>query len=84
LKSVDETFRKNVESNVFSRKMLIQLFSGKCWLKNVGSTFSLKMLQHFLKNVEIFSNARAGGKIKRRLFRWALVGWKFASLSTFR
>jgi hypothetical protein len=42
------------------------------------------MLQYFLKNVETFSNAQAGGKIKRRLFRWALVGWKFASLSTFR
>jgi hypothetical protein len=41
------------------------------------------MLQHFLKNVETFSNARAGGKIKRRLFRWAFVGWKFASLSNF-
>jgi hypothetical protein len=62
LKNVDETFRKNVESNVFSRKMLIQLFSEKCWLKNVGSTFSLKILQYFLKNVETFSNARAGGK----------------------
>jgi hypothetical protein len=36
MKNVDETFRKNVESNVFSRKMLIQLFSEKCWLKNVG------------------------------------------------
>jgi hypothetical protein len=42
------------------------------------------MLQHFLKNVETFSNARAGGKIKRRLFKWVLVGWKFASLSTLR
>jgi hypothetical protein len=41
-------------------------------------------LQHFLKNVETFSNARAGGKIKRMQFRWVLVGWKFASLSTFR
>jgi hypothetical protein len=42
--------------------MLIQLFSEKCWLKNVGSTISLK-------NVTTFSNARAGGKIKRRQFR---------------
>jgi hypothetical protein len=43
------------------------------------------MLQHFLKNIETFSNARAGERIKRSLFRWALVGWnwKFASLSTF-
>jgi hypothetical protein len=32
------------------------------------------MLQYFLKNVETFSNAWACGKIKRRLFRWALVG----------
>jgi hypothetical protein len=50
MKNVDETFRKNVESNVFSRKMLRQLFSDKCWLKNVGSTFSLKnvTLKHFL------------------------------------
>jgi hypothetical protein len=32
MKNVDETFRKNVESNVFSRKMLIQLFPEKCWL----------------------------------------------------
>jgi hypothetical protein len=53
--------------------MLIQLFSEKCWLKNVGTTFS--------KNVKTFSIAQAGGKIKRRQFR---VGWKFASLSTFR
>jgi hypothetical protein len=39
--------------------------------------------KYFLKNVETFSNARAGGKIKRRLFGWILMGWKFASLSTF-
>jgi hypothetical protein len=61
IEKCDETFRKNAESNVFSPKMLIQLFSEKCWL-----TF-------FLKNVETFSNARAGGKIKIRQFRWALV-----------
>jgi hypothetical protein len=59
MKNIDETFCKNVESNVFSRKMLIQLFSEKCWLKNVGSTFSL--------NVTTFSNARAGEKIKNSL-----------------
>jgi hypothetical protein len=32
------------------------------------------MLQHFLENVETFSNGWAGGKIKRRLFRWTLMG----------
>jgi hypothetical protein len=62
LKNVDETHRKNVEPNVFSRKMLIQLFSEKCWLKNVGSTFSLKNVTTFSKNVETFSNARVGEK----------------------
>jgi hypothetical protein len=29
MKNVDETPHKNVEPNVFSRKMSIQLFSGK-------------------------------------------------------
>jgi hypothetical protein len=45
--NIDETFRKNVESNVFSQKMLIQLFSEKCWLKNVASIFSLKNVPTF-------------------------------------
>jgi hypothetical protein len=49
VKNVDETFRKNVESNVFSGKMLIQLFSEKYWLKNIGSTFSLKNVTTFSK-----------------------------------
>jgi hypothetical protein len=31
MKNVDETFRKNIKSNVFFRKMLIQLF-----MRNVG------------------------------------------------
>jgi hypothetical protein len=34
MKNVDETFRKNVESNVFSRKMLIQIFPEKCYLQH--------------------------------------------------
>jgi hypothetical protein len=49
LKNVDETFRKNVESSLFSQKILIKLFSEKCWLKNVGSTFSLKNVTTFSK-----------------------------------
>jgi hypothetical protein len=49
MKNGDETLRKNVESNILSRKMLIQLFSEKCWLKNVGSTFSLKNVTTFSK-----------------------------------
>jgi hypothetical protein len=57
LKNVDETFRKNVESNVFSRKMLIQLFSEKCWLNIFIENFTT-----FLENDETFSNARADGK----------------------
>jgi hypothetical protein len=63
----------------FSQKMLIQLFSEKCWFN-----IFVENVKHFIKNVETFSNARAGGKIKGRLFRWAFVGWKFTSLSTFR
>jgi hypothetical protein len=46
--------------------------------------FVEKCYNIFLKNVEIFSNAQAGGKIKKKMFRWFLMGWKFASLSTFR
>jgi hypothetical protein len=34
--------------------------------------------------IETFSNAWDGRKIERRQFRWALVGWKFASLSVGR
>jgi hypothetical protein len=33
IENVDEMFHQIVESNVFSRKMLIQPFSEKCWLK---------------------------------------------------
>jgi hypothetical protein len=70
MKNGDETFRKNVESNVFSQKMLIQLFSEKCWLKNVGSTFSLKNITTFSKKYGTFSSARAGRKIIiKKLFR---------------
>jgi hypothetical protein len=45
--------------------MLVEKYFFRIWLKNVGSTFHRKMLQHFLKNVETFSNARVGGKIKK-------------------
>jgi hypothetical protein len=58
LQNVDETFWKNVESNIFSPKMLIEL------LKNVGSTFSLKNVTTFFKNVETFCYAWVNGKIK--------------------
>jgi hypothetical protein len=51
-------------------------------LKNVDSTLSLKNVTIFLKNVETFYNARTSEKIKRKLLRWALVGYKFASLCT--
>jgi hypothetical protein len=44
--------------------MLINFFQ-----KNIGSTFSLKNVTIFSKNIEIFSNAQAGGKIKRSQFR---------------
>jgi hypothetical protein len=37
--NIDETFRKNVESNILSQQMLI--------LKNVGSTFFLENVVRF-------------------------------------
>jgi hypothetical protein len=49
LKITDETFRKNVESNIFSQQMLISENVGATCYENVGSTFWLKILQHFLK-----------------------------------
>jgi hypothetical protein len=54
LQNVDETFQKNVESNVFSRKMLMQFFPEKCC-----ATFSLKNVTTFSKNVETFSNVQS-------------------------
>jgi hypothetical protein len=64
MKNIDKTFRKNVESNIFSQKnvyttLLRKMLVEKCWLN-----IFVEMLQHFLKNVETFSNARDGGKIK--------------------
>jgi hypothetical protein len=51
LQNIDETFRKNVESNVFSRKMLIELFLEKCWfdifIEKYYNIF-LKKLKHFV------------------------------------
>jgi hypothetical protein len=46
VKITDETFRKNVESNVFSQQMLIPKNVGATCYENVSSTFWLKMLQH--------------------------------------
>jgi hypothetical protein len=60
---------KNVETTLL-RKMLVE----KCWI----NIFVEKCY------IETFSNARDGRKIERRQFRWALVGWKFASLSVGR
>jgi hypothetical protein len=45
------------------KKMLIQLFSEKFWLKDVDSTFSLKNITTFSKKYGTFSSARAGRKI---------------------
>jgi hypothetical protein len=67
LKIIDETFRKNVESNVFSQQMLIPKNVDATCYENVGSTFWLKMLQHFskmLKHFVIHNYEVAGGKIK--------------------
>jgi hypothetical protein len=60
--------------------MLIQLFPEKCWF----NIFLEKCYNIFLKNVETFCNARTGGRNKKKAVRWVLVGWNFASLSTFR
>jgi hypothetical protein len=50
-KIFDERFQKYVESNVFSRKMLIEIFSEKCWFEKCWfNIFFEKMLKHFLKN----------------------------------
>jgi hypothetical protein len=46
-------FRKNVESNVFSRQMLVQLFYGKYWFNIL---FEKYCNMFFKKNVATFYN----------------------------
>jgi hypothetical protein len=47
MKIIDETFRKNVESNGFSQQMLIPKNVGASFYENVGSIFWLKDVATF-------------------------------------